>query len=139
MKRKTDVNDTNVVNINRRIFNNKTINMEQKFKVGDSVKVNKGDGIFYYGTIERVFETYCQVVSDFNRSTLFPSNSRIELRYPSDHDLLDFAARDSKIAELTAENEALKAELEKYKPKPESKDVELYLYRDLYLFYGQQH
>ena len=55
---------------------------------------------------------------------------RVKVYYPSDHDLLDFAARDSKIAELTAENEDLKAELEKYKPKRESKAIDLYLYKD---------
>ena len=57
---------------------------------------------------------------------------RVKVYYHSDHDLLDFAARDSKIAELTAKVSELEAELEKWKPKPESKDVELYLYRDLY-------
>ena len=57
---------------------------------------------------------------------------RVKVYYPSDHDLLDYASRDSKIAELTAENEALKAELEKWKRKPESREIDLYLYRDSY-------
>ena len=108
--------------------------MEKKFKVGDLVrcidqqerpfgrigKVVKPNGSAYFVDFGIGFQghTLDGTILTETGWNLLPNE--IELAYPSDHDLLDFAARDSKIAELTAENEALKAELEKYKPKPES-------------------
>lgn len=108
--------------------------MEQKFKVGDLVRcIHRNEKPF--GMIGKVVDFDSNVYSiDFgkkfdghNQGGTYSTSTYwslydidLELAYPSDHDLLDFAARDSMVAELKAENEALKAELEKWKPKPQS-------------------
>lgn len=100
-----------------------------QFKKGDFVKINTYSDKWVKGLVEEDFGGYCSVLLD-GGGAIYRSYNHLELLYPSDHDLLDFAARDSMVSELKAENEALKAELEKYKPKPKSITIDLHLYRN---------